>query len=211
MTNNKDTRNDIHQVSANMGADSESIEDKFLKVQRLNWTLALIVKAYSILVHSKTELELYDGLCESLTSHKGLSLAWVGIPINDDRKSVKVVASSGKSVSYLDEIWVSWGDNKNGNGPAGLAIRTGKIQFFNNHLLSRQFAPWMKRAKEFKLQSSFSLPIKLATGQVIATLTVYSEQANAFYNDELNLLSLLSTDLGYGIESLRTRLSIDHN
>ena len=100
---------------------------------------------------------------------------------------------------------MSWGDNKTGNGPAGRAIRTGKIQFFNNLMFSRQFAPWMERAKKYNLQSSFSLPIKLSTGQVVATLTVYSEQANAFYNDELRLLNQISTDLGYGVESLRAR------
>lgn len=190
-----------------METTTESFEDLFNKVQRLNWTLAVIVRVYSVLVHSQTEHELYGGLCDSVTTQNGVSLAWVGIPIDDDKKSVEVLARAGKASSYLDGINVSWGDNKNGNGPAGRAIRTGKIQFFNNMLFSRQFAPWMERAKKYNLQSSFSLPIKLSTGQVVATLTVYSEQANAFYNDELKLLDQISTDLGYGVETLRARFA----
>ena len=184
---------------------AESFEALFNKVERFNWTFSVIVKVYSVLVHSKTELELYSGLCNSMTSQNGFSLAWIGVPIDDDKKSVEILASAGNARSYLDGIRVSWGDNKNGNGPAGRAIRTGKIQFFNNMLNSRLFAPWMERAKELNLQSSFSLPIKLSTGQVVATLTVYSEQAHAFYKDELKLLDQLNADLGYCIESLRSQ------
>jgi hypothetical protein len=184
-----------------------SSEDLFNKVQRLNWTLAVIVKVYSALVHAATEYELYGGLCDSVTEQKGVALAWIGVPVDDANKTLQVTARAGEAGSYLDGISVSWGNNKNGDGPAGRAIRTGKVQFFNNLQISRQFAPWMERAKKYHLQSAFSLPITLATGEVVATLTVYSDMANAFYNDELKLLEQISTDLGYGVGSLRARFA----
>lgn len=200
---------ECYTINAQLGSvdmkTTESFEDPLNKAQRLIWTLVVINKAYSVLVHSQTEQELYSGLCESVTSQNGFSLAWIGIPIDDDKKSVDVIARAGNASSYLDGIKVSWGDNPNGNGPAGRAFRTGKIQFFNNVLSSRQFTPWIKRAKEFNLQSSFSLPIKLSTGQVVAALMVYSEEPNAFYKDELELLEQLRADLGYCVESLRTK------
>ena len=188
-----------------MKTTTESLEELFNKSQRLNKTLATINHVYSALVKSQTEHELYGKVCESVTSQNDFSLAWIGIPINDDNKSVEVFASAGNAILYLDGIKVSWGDNPYGNGPVGRAIRTGKIQFNNNRLYSRQFSPWRDRAKEFKLQAVFSLPIKFSTGQVIAALTVYSEQANAFYKDELELLDQLCSDLGYCVESLRKR------
>jgi len=55
------------------------------------------------------------------------------------------------------------------------------------------------------LQSSFSLPIKLSTGQVVAALMVYSDQTYAFYKDELDLLDQFCADLGYCVENLRTK------
>ena len=188
-----------------MQKSTESFEDLFNKVQRLNRTLAVINNAYSVLVHAKTEHELYRKICESVTSHNEFPLAWIGISINDDKKSVEVFTSAGNASPYIEGIKVSWGDNPNGNGPAGRAFRTGKVQFFNNMLSSRRFAPWIERAKAYNLQSSFSLPIKLSTGQVVAALMVYSDQAYAFYQDELELLDQFSADLGYCVEILRTK------
>lgn len=188
-----------------MKSTIESVEDQLHKVQRLNRTFAVINMAYSALVHSQSEQELYRKVCETVTSQNGFPLAWIGIPIIDDKKSVEVFICAGKASGYIEGIKVSWGDNPIGNGPAGRAIRIGKIQFFNNMLSSRRFAPWIDRAKAYNLQSSFSLPIKLSTGQVVAALMVYSNEAYAFYQDELELLDQLCKDLGYCVEALRTK------
>jgi len=184
---------------------TEPFEDLLNKSERLNRALAVINHAYSVLVHSQTEQELYTRICKSVTSLNGFPLAWIGVAVDDDKKSVDVFTSAGKASAYIEGIKVSWGDNPNGNGPAGRAFRTGKVQFFNNMLSSRRFAPWIQRAKAYNLQSSFSLPIKLSTGQVVAALMVYSDQTYAFYKDELDLLDQFCADLGYCVENLRTK------
>jgi hypothetical protein len=184
---------------------TEPLEDLLNKSQRLNRALAVINHAYSVLLHSKTEQELYRKICESVTTQNGFPLAWIGVAVEGDMKAVDVFTSAGKASAYIEGIKVSWGDNPNGNGPAGRAFRTGKVQFFNNMLSSRRFAPWIERAKAYNLQSSFSLPIKLSTGKVVAALMVYSDQTYAFYKDELDLLDQFCTDLGYCVEILRTK------
>jgi len=184
---------------------TEPLEDLINKTQRLNRALSVINQAYSVLLHSQTEQELYREICESVTTQNGFPLAWIGVAVDNDKKSVDVFTSAGKASAYIAGIKVSWGDNPNGNGPAGRAFRTGKVQFFNNMLHSRRFAPWIERAKAYNLQSSFSLPIKLSTGQVVATLMVYSDQKYAFYKDELDLLDQFCADLGYCVEKLRAK------
>ena len=145
-----------------------------------------------------------------MTSQDSFPLAWVGIPINDEKKSVQVFAYAGNATEYLEGIEVSWGDTPLGNGPSGKAIRSGQVQFNNNMLSSPLFTPWMERARKFNLQSSFSLPIKLSNGEVVAAFMVYSEIPDAFGEEELKLLDQLSADLGYGVESLRTRVSYEN-
>ncbi|OIQ73121.1 cyclic di-GMP phosphodiesterase response regulator RpfG [mine drainage metagenome] len=167
----------------------------------------MISKVNSVLVHAQTEHELYVGACKAVTSQEGFPLAWVGIPLGDGNQSVEVFACAGNAVAYLDGIEVSWGDNVLGHGPTGQAIRSGQVQFNNNMLSSPQYAPWVERASRFNLQSSFSLPIKLSTGQVVAAFMVYSVMPDAFGKEELSLLDRLSADLGYGVESLRTRVA----
>jgi putative nucleotidyltransferase with HDIG domain len=192
--------------------DTPSRLDKTLlhQVQRLNWTLNVISRSNSVLVHAKDEWSLYKGVCESITSEEGFPLAWVGIPRHDEQQSVEVFASAGSATAYLDGIVVSWGASPEGNGPSGRAIRSGQIQFNNNMLLSPQYLPWAERAKLYNLQSSFALPITLSTGEIVAALMVYSEIPDAFGDAELRLLGELSADLGYGVESLRTRAAYEH-
>lgn len=111
---------------------TEPLEDLLNKSQRLNRALAVINHAYSVLLHSKTEQELYRKICESVTTQNGFPLAWIGVAVEGDMKAVDVFTSAGKASAYIEGIKVSWGDNPNGNGPAGRAFRTGKVQFFNN-------------------------------------------------------------------------------
>lgn len=177
------------------------------QVQRLNWTLSVITRSNSVLVHAQDEFSLYKGVCEAITAAEGFPLAWIGIPKDDEKKTVEVFAAAGTATKYLDGIKVSWGECPEGNGPSGRAIRLGKIQFNNNMLASPFYLPWAERAKRYNLQSSFSLPIKLSSGQVVAALMVYSERPDAFGEQELELLGHLSADLGYGVESLRTKAS----
>jgi putative nucleotidyltransferase with HDIG domain len=179
------------------------------QVHRLNWTLGVITRCNRVLVHAQDEFALYKGVCEAITSDKRYPLAWVGIPRKDEFKSVEVFASAGTASAYLDGIVVSWGDCPEGGGPSGRAVRSGQIQYNNNMLLSAEFTPWVEKAKKHNLQSSFSLPITLSTGQVVAALMVYSEIPDAFGEEELKLLGQLSADLGYGVESLRIKAAYE--
>jgi GAF domain-containing protein len=194
-----------------MKSMTEPTETPLHKVQRLNRTFAVLNKAYSALLRAKTEHELYISVCAAVASQDGFPLAWVGLANDDEEKSVDVFTSAGEASAYIEGIKVSWADQPNGNGPAGRAIRIGKIQFFNNMLSTRRFAPWTERAKAYNLQSSFSLPIKLSTGKVVGALMVYSEEANSFYQDELNLLDQFCADLGYRVETLRSKAKKQKN
>ena len=179
--------------------------DLLREVERLNWTLAAISKVNRVLVRAKTEHEIYTGACEAATLQNVFSLAWVGVPRGDEKKSVEIYASSGTATGYLDDLEISWGDTVLGQGLAGRAIRTGQIQFNNNILASTQFLPWIELARRWNFQSSFALPIKLASGEVVAALMVYSTMLDAFSARELELLTQLGDDIGFGVEVLRTR------
>jgi PAS domain S-box-containing protein len=179
--------------------------DLVSEVERLNWTLAAISKVNRVLVRARSERELFAGACEAVTFQDLFALAWIGIPKQDEAKSIEVHVSAGSARGYLDGFQSSWADTPLGNGPSGRAIRTGQIQC-NNHMLSTaEFLPWLERATRWNLQSSFSLPIKLSTGEVVACLQVYSHAPAAFGERELDLLTQLGEDLGFGVEALRTR------
>ena len=179
--------------------------DLVSEVERLNWTLAAISKVNRVLVRARSEHELFAGACEAVTLQDLFALAWIGIPRRDEAKSIDIRVSAGSARGYLEGFQSSWGDSPLGNGPSGRAIRTGQIQCTNHMLSTPQFLPWLERATRWNLQSSFSLPIKLSTGEVVACLQVYSHSPEAFGERELDLLTQLGEDLGFGVEALRTR------
>lgn len=175
------------------------------EIERLNWTVAAISKVNRVLVRATSERELFVGACEAITFQDLFALAWIGIPLHDEKKTVERFVSAGSALGYLDGLELTWADNELGGGPTGRAIRTGLIQCNNNMLSSAQFRPWRERAARWNLQSSFSLPIKLSNGEVAASLQVYSHAPDAFGDRELDLLTQLGDDLGFGIDALRTR------
>jgi len=179
------------------------------EIERLNWTLAAISKVNTVLVRAKTEHELFVGACEAVSFRDLFALAWIGIPLDDLKKTIKVYASAGKAVPYLDGIELFWGEGPLGNGPTAQAIKTGSLRFNNDLLSDADFLPWRERARRWKLRSSFSLPIKLPDQRVVAAFVVYSEVPDAFGEQELELLKQLGGDIGFGIETLRTRAAYE--
>jgi PAS domain S-box-containing protein len=179
------------------------------EIERLNWTLAAISKVNTVLVRAKTEHELFVGACEAVTFRDLFPLAWIGIPSDDAMRTIKVYVRAGKAASYLDGIELSWGDGPLANGPTAQAIKTASLRCNNDLLSDADFSPWRERAKRWHLRSSFSLPIKLSGDRVVAVFVVYSQVPGAFGEPELDLLKQLGEDIGFGIETLRTRTAYE--
>jgi len=183
--------------------------DLLHQVERLNWTLAAIGKVTGVLMRAQSEDELYAGICEAIVYQMAFDLAWIGQPRQDAEKSILIRARAGRASGYLELLKLSWDpDSPYGNGPTGRAVRSGQIQF-NNHMLdSLTFEPWRRQAREYGLFSSFCLPIRLPNGEMVATLVVYSNKAEAFGAEELALFTQLGEDLGIGIDALRAKSAV---
>lgn len=184
---------------------TESSERSFTEIERLNWTLAAITNVNRVLVRAKSERKLFSGACRALTRQGFFALAWVGVPKNDEFRSVEIFATAGRARDYLEDFKISWGEGPYGDGPTGRAIKSGSLQVNNNINDSVQFRPWQQKAAQFGLQSSFVLPVKLPNGALVCVLTAYSERADAFGRREIKLFEQLGEDLGFGVDVLRTR------
>jgi putative nucleotidyltransferase with HDIG domain len=161
------------------------------------------------MIRARTEQELYLGACEALTLNGAFELAWVGVPESDPGRTIDVRAKCGRAIDYLDGIHVSWDLGPAGEGPTGRAVRTGRVQSVDHLSSSADFAPWRERAARFELRSNFALPIKLSNGTVASVLTLYSGMPAAFGPRDAQLLARFAEDLGYGVETLRTRAAYD--
>ncbi len=172
--------------------------------KKLNRSLRLLSDCNMALVHAEDEYKLLGEICRLCVESGGYLMAWVGYVEHDEARTVRPVAQSGYENGYLDTIHITWADTPLGQGPTGIAIRTGLPSINQDVLTNPRMAPWREAAIQRGYRSSISLPL-IGDAQVLGTLTMYAREADAFDPDEVRLLEELASDLAYGIMSLRTR------
>lgn len=147
---------------------------------------------------------MLNEICRTIVEIGGYTLAWVGFPEEDERKTVRVAAQAGYDEKLLREARITWGNTKRGRGPIAKTITTGIPHICKNVLDDPYYAPWREMAIKSSYASSILLPLK-AAGRTFGTLNIYAPETDAFDQEEAKLLMDLADDLAYGITALRTR------
>ena len=173
------------------------------ELRRVSRALRTISACNQVLVRATEESHLLEDVCGILAREGGYRMAWVGYAENDEGKSVRPMAHAGFEEGYLQTANITWADTERGHGPTGTAIRTGKAMIARNIQAEPSLAPWQADLRERGYASSIALPILLNV-QVLGALSIYAEEPDAFASGEVQLLKELSSDLGFGIQALRT-------
>ncbi|MDR9436217.1 MAG: GAF domain-containing protein [Thiohalophilus sp.] len=173
-------------------------------LQRTNRALRTLSACNEALVRTEDEQQLLDEICRIIVELGDYRLAWVGYAQSDENKSVRPVARAGYDAGYVDRVAASWEEAPRGQGPVGQAIRQAKPVAVRDVASDENFGPWRDAALEHGYASLAALPI-MTDDTVLGTLTLYSSTPDAFDKEEFALLQELASDLGYGIEALRTK------
>lgn len=178
------------------------------EMERRNWTLRAISLSDKAVVYARTEQEMLEGVCKAITSESRYLLAWIGWAEADENRSVRVAACAGLARAYTDGLTVTWSEGPFGNGPVGMAIRTGQTQVDNDTHSSVSFSPWRDRARRHGMGALVSIPLKI-DGRTAGAITVYSSETNAFAEDETKLFEELADSIAFGIHSRRTQAAYE--
>lgn len=203
-------RDSEHNIIGILGIYEDITEQKQAEQNQkcLTRALKLLSKCNSLLVRSQHEQELLTDICRLIVETGGYRMAWVGFAGNDANKSVYPVARSGYDDGFLNNINISWADTRQGLGPTGTAIRTGKTVMNPDIFTNSTVIPWREEAVKRGYLSSISLPLKVDQ-HVLGSLNIYAAEICAFGAEEIVLLEDLARDLAFGIETLRTRIKHD--
>lgn len=174
-----------------------------------NRALRMISECNQALVRIADEQKLIQEICRIIIDVGGYKMAWVGFAEPNAAKTVRLVTSAGYEKDYLDKIQVSWADDPFGQGPTGMAIRTGTISLGRDFLSEPRLAPWRELALEHGLRSSVALPL-VVEGRVFGALTIYAAKPEAFDQKQLAILTELAKDMAFGITAARAHAERDH-
>ena len=173
---------------------------------RLNRQLLAIGNCNRVLIQAASEQELLEDICRIICEKAGYRMSWIGYAENDAGKTIRPVAWAGLDSGYVAGARLSWGETSQlGKGPAGEAIRSGKMVRVQDIATDSRMAPWREDALRRGYQSGIALPLREGTKGSFGVLLIYSSEPNAVSEEEVDLLEELSRDLTFGIIALRTR------
>jgi PAS domain S-box-containing protein len=179
--------------------ERKQAEDSLRRASRALKTLSACDYA---LVRATDEAGFLQEICRIMVELGGYRLAWVGLALEDEAKTVQPVAQAGFEQGYLETLHITWADTEQGRGPTGAAIRTGQTCIVTDMAADPHFGPWREEFLSRGYASSLALPLKVH-GQVLGALTIYAGEAEAFDPEEVRLLENLAEETAFGITSLR--------
>lgn len=173
-------------------------------LHKSNRALKALSNGRKAVSRAEDETSFMSNVCAIIVKDCGFSMAWIGFAENDDAKSVRPVAHAGFEEGYLETLQLTWADTERGQGPTGMAIRTGKVAVCRNMLTDPAFTLWREEAHRRGYASSIVFPL-WSGDKVFGAITIYSKEADPFSEEEVKLLTELADDLSYGITTLRIR------
>src|SRR2546428_5255178 len=180
-------------------------------LNRLNRRVRTFYQCNSVLFQAKSEQELLQSICEILVAGGEFRLAWIGYCEDDAEKTVPPVAQAGYGLDYLARVKVSWGESETGQGPAGIAVRTGKACCVDDIRTDPRFSTWRVAALERAYASCVAVPlIAYGTSQsavdLRSTLNLYSAECNAFDENTIEYYTGMAASVKYAVTAVRSHL-----
>jgi signal transduction histidine kinase len=165
------------------------------------------------LFQAESEHELLQSICDILAAEDEIRLAWIGYCESDAEKTVRPVAQAGFGLDYLERVKISWGEEtETGQGPFGIAVRTGTACWVDDIRTDPRFAPWRVAALAHGCASCLAVPL-IGYGKpggavnLRGTLNLYSAERDAFDGHTREHYTCLATSLAFAVTALRGHLA----
>jgi PAS domain S-box-containing protein len=172
------------------------------RIRTLNRLYLTLSEANKAIVRAQSEQGVLESVCRALSEHGRFPLAWVGLRRPDGR--LEVAASAGIASAYTDGLVVRWDDTPEGAGPAGIAVREGRVVVLQDLAAAAETTRSRERAADYGLRCSAALPIP-GLGEPVGALMLYGDAPGAIGSEEMVLLGELAEDVGHALGLFRTR------
>jgi PAS domain S-box-containing protein len=186
----------VHGVVWDVSARKAS-EARLLQLYRVSAVVTAINKE---IIRGTNERELFERACRIAVELGGFRFAWVGL-LDEASGDVRPVARCGHEDGYLDEIGVNVRCERRGQGPSGIAVRTGTYAIADDMQDHPGLACWRDAVARRGYRSSASFPLR-REGRVIGVLNIYSMQRAAFPAEDQALLDGLAGDMSFALEAM---------
>ncbi len=125
--NSSGRRNELQDLAVAFDHMADSLQEQQARLARQNRLFRVLSKIDEAIVRVREPQKLYEEACRVAVEEGSFRMAWVGL-VDPKDSWVKPVAWAGVVDGYLECIKVSADDSlPEGQGPTGVALRTGRI------------------------------------------------------------------------------------
>ena len=174
-----------------------------MRLDELHKTMQLVTDINQLIVKIDDEKELLQQASNEFIASRQYPLVWIGFK-QESSYQIMPFVQCGERADYLAALDITWDDSPWGNGPTGVAIKTGKPDVMRDIAHDPRYEPWRSEAIRHGFRSSVAIPL-IIKAEVIGVINIYSASVEAFGKDEMTLLEELAGDLSLGIEKIRHR------
>lgn len=179
-----------------------------IKLERLNRIYSARSQIHEAIMHRVKRQELLEKICQFLVELGGFNMVWIGWSV-PETSLLAPIAEYGDTLGYIKKIRIFVNDRDEGQGPSGIAYRSGKPYICNDLLSDPATTLWREPLKESGFRASAAIPIQM-NGKVCGTLNVYSDKAGCFEQDEIALLTEAARDISFALENYARDESSDN-
>ena len=170
------------------------------KARALNRVYAVLTHINQAIVRIRDREELFREACRIAVEEGSFRMAWIGLAA-PETGLVKPLAHAGVEQGYLKQIKISMGDEAEGRGPTGRALREGRHFVCNDIAGDPRMLPWREAAQQCGYCSSAAFPIQVQ-GKAIGVLTIYAPEPELFGDEDIALLDEVAADVSLALERM---------
>lgn len=190
----------VEERTSQLADETAKYRESEQHVEHLNEVLRSIRNVNQLITREKDPQRLFQQACEILVETRGYRLVWIGIP-ETENKQVVAKAYAGNGIDYLEKTIITWDESVTGQGLNGISIRTGKTQISQDISTDPRFAPFRETALASGFASAVTIPLVYAD-KVFGVLNIYSDNIDAFIEEEVGLLEELASDISFALAAI---------
>ena len=170
------------------------------KIQSLNKLYSVLSATNKAIINIRTKSAFFSEICRILVETGGFRMAWIGLA-DQERRTIRPIASAGYIDGYLDNINISTDDVPHGRGPTGTAFRQGKYYFSNDIASDPRMEPWRENALKRGYLANAAFPFAIGTKNA-GVISLYAPFTGFFDEQIIDLLDELSVDVSFALRTL---------
>jgi len=184
------------------------VQERTADLRRTNRTLQMVAECNQALVHIPDEKSLAEAICRIIHRIGGYRLVRVASARDDEARDLRLIASAGAETLSGEAGVIGQAVCECSCGPTARAVRLGRGCVCRDLLGDSEQASWREFASKAGLRSLVAFPL-MSEGCAFGALTIFSDEPDAFDQDQANMLRALADDLAFAIIAVRTRAQRD--